>query len=434
MICFYGLETRTLLSASVPQFSHIVVLLEENHAADEIYGNPDAPFFNMLATQGAEFTQSYALGHPSEPNYLALFSGSTHGVTDDGTYSFSGQNIATELQTAGLSFTGYAQAQTDIAHDPWESFTNSSSDGAPMSQFPTDFSQLPALSYVVPNLNNDMHNGTIAAADKWAQTNLGAYAQWAKSNNSLLIVETDEDDYTANNNIPTIIYGADVVPGDYSETINDYSLLRTMEDAFGLPALGGAKTASPITDIFQTSQATPPTETAPELTDFEVNAVGSNPSTVDSLTLEFSEPVTIADDTITLTRIAPKTEATTSITLNLASTDDGQSWVMTFSAPKDADGSLPNGVYVLSVSPSGVADSQGQQLSGGTQVYGFSQLRGQVTGDGTGTTQHFGKGAAKDGFKKFVLNYESQLAGTSNATAAVSSPITGIDSIAPLTA
>jgi len=275
-----------------------------------------------------------------------------------------------------------------------------------MSQFPTDFSQLPALSYVVPNLNNDMHNGTIAAADKWAQTNLGAYAQWAKSNNSLLIVETDEDDYTANNNIPTIIYGADVVPGDYSETINDYSLLRTMEDAFGLPALGGAKTASPITDIFQTSQAPPPTDTAPTVTDFEVNAAGSNPSTVDSLTLEFSEPVTIADDTITLTRIAPK----------------------------DADGSLPNGVYVLSVSPSGVADSQGQQLSGGTQVYGFSQLRGQVTGDGTGTTQHFGKGAAKDGFKKFVLNYESQLAGTSNATAAVSSPITGIDSIAPLTA
>jgi hypothetical protein len=406
MICFDGLETRTLLSASVPQFSHIVVLLEENHAADEIYGNPDAPFFNMLATQGAEFTQSYALGHPSEPNYLALFSGSTHGVTDDGTYSYSSQNIATELQSAGLSFTGYAQAPTDNAHDPWQSFTNASSDGAPMSQFPTDFSQLPALSYVVPNLNYDMHNGTIAAADKWAQTNLGAYAQWAISNNSLLIVETDEDDYTANNNIPTIIYGADVVPGDYSETINDYSLLRTMEDAFGLPALGGAKTASPITDIFQTSQA----ETAPTLTDFEVNAAGSNPSTVDSLTLEFSEPVTIADDTITLTRIAPKTEATTSITLNLASTDDGQEWVMTFSAPKDADGSLPRGAYVLSISPSGVADSQGQQLSGGTQVYSFSQLHGKVTGDGTGTTQHFGKSAVKHGFKKFVLNYESQLA------------------------
>jgi phosphatidylinositol-3-phosphatase len=419
MICFDGLESRTLLSAAVPQFSHIVVLLEENHAADEIYGNPDAPFFNMLATQGAEFTQSYALGHPSEPNYLALFSGSTHGVTDDGTYSFTGQNIATELQAAGLSFTGYAQAPSVIEHDPWESFTNSSSDGAPFSQFPTDFSQLPALSYVVPNLNNDMHNGTIAAADKWAQTNLGAYAQWAKSNNSLLILETDEDDGTENNNIPTIIYGADVVPGMYSETINDYSLLRTMEDAFQLPALGNAKNASPITDIFQTSLSTPPTEIAPTLTDFEVNATASNPSTVDSLTLEFSEPVTIADDTITLTQISPKTRATTSVTFNLNSTDAGQSFVMTFPAAQAADSqaanaSLPGGVYVLSVSPSGITDSQGQQLSGGTQVYSFSQLHGKVTGNGTGKTQRFGKGAAKDGFKNFVLNDESQLADASN--------------------
>jgi len=122
------------------------------------------------------------------------------------------------------------------------------------------------------------------------------------------------------------------------------------------------------------------------------------------------------------------------MTFNLNSTDDGQEWVMTFSAPKDTDGSLPSGVYVLSVSPTGITDSQGQALSGGTQVYSFSQLHGQVTGDGTGKTQRFGKGAAKDGFKKFVANYETQLEGTSSVNAAASSPITELDSFTPPTA
>ncbi|MGD0460929.1 MAG: Ig-like domain repeat protein [Tepidisphaeraceae bacterium] len=257
MICIEGLESRTLLSASVPQFDHIVVLMEENHSTADIYGSADAPFFNSLAAGGAEFTQSFGVRHPSEPNYLALFSGSTQGVTDDGTYTFSGSNLASELQDAGLSFTGYAESPSVREHDPWESFTSSASDGADFSQFPSDFSQLRTVSFVVPNLNDEMHNGTVAAADAWAQANIGAYAQWAKSNNSLLIVWWDEDDGTANNNIPTIFYGANVISGKYSETINDYNLLRTIEDAYQLPLMGNSAAASPITDVFQTSQTSP---------------------------------------------------------------------------------------------------------------------------------------------------------------------------------
>ena len=67
--------------SSVP--AHIVVVIDENHSYSEIIGSSDAPYINSLATEGALFTQSFAVAHPSQPNYLALFSGSTHGITND---------------------------------------------------------------------------------------------------------------------------------------------------------------------------------------------------------------------------------------------------------------------------------------------------------------------------------------------------------------
>ncbi len=78
------------LTASVPRPDHVVVVVEENHSFDEIVGNTnEAPYLNSLAQAGAVFTNSFGTSHPSQPNYLALFSGSTQGVTDDGTYFFS---------------------------------------------------------------------------------------------------------------------------------------------------------------------------------------------------------------------------------------------------------------------------------------------------------------------------------------------------------
>ena len=64
--------------------AHVVVVIEENHGYERIIGNPDAAFINELAADGALLTNSHGIQHPSQPNYLALFSGSTQGVTDDG--------------------------------------------------------------------------------------------------------------------------------------------------------------------------------------------------------------------------------------------------------------------------------------------------------------------------------------------------------------
>src|SRR3954467_11958336 len=101
------LESRRLLSAGVPDFNKIVVVVEENHGDEQIIGNTDAAYINSLASGGAYFTDSHGVAHPSEPNYLAMFSGSTQGVTDDGSYTFNGDNLAAQLAAADKTFVGY---------------------------------------------------------------------------------------------------------------------------------------------------------------------------------------------------------------------------------------------------------------------------------------------------------------------------------------
>jgi phosphatidylinositol-3-phosphatase len=96
-----------------------------------------------------------------------------------------------------------------------------------------------------------MHDGTIQQGDRWLQTNLMPYVTWAQNNNSLLIVQFDEDDGTSGNHIVTIFVGPTVRPGKYSERINHYNVLRTIEDMYGLPDLGRTATATSITDVWK---------------------------------------------------------------------------------------------------------------------------------------------------------------------------------------
>ncbi len=254
-------------AATLPRPAHVVVVIEENHSYSEIIGSSNAPYINSLASQGALFSHSFAVTHPSEPNYLAIFSGSTQGITDDSCpHTFTGGNLASELIAAGFSFTGYSEGLPSVGytgctsgsyarkHNPWVNFTNvPSSDNQPFINFPTisNYSSLPTLSFVVPNLNDDMHNGTIQQGDTWLKNHLDSYAQWAKTNNSLLIVTWDEDDSSMSNQIPTIFVGQSVKSGTYSETINHYNVLRTLEDMYGLTPLNNSANVSAISDCWQ---------------------------------------------------------------------------------------------------------------------------------------------------------------------------------------
>jgi hypothetical protein len=275
-------------SSSLPRFDHVVIVMEENHGYGQILGPsifpptafPDVlwpyvlrqplptesdPYIRSLADNGAVFTNSQAIAHPSQPNYLALFSGSTQGVTTDATppHPFTAPNLGGELIAAGDTFTGYSEdlpktgyAGEDVAdyarrHSPWVDFTDvPPQDNQPFSRFPR-FDQLPTVSFVIPNLQHDMHSNTIQDADRWLKKHVGAYANWAVSHNSLLIVTWDEDSGTPRNHIPTIFFGAHVRPGSYNEPVNHYSVLRTLEDVYGLPPMANAASAAPITDAFQ---------------------------------------------------------------------------------------------------------------------------------------------------------------------------------------
>lgn len=250
-------------ATAVPRFDHIVLVMFENKASSQITSS-SAPYFTSLAGQGAAFTQSYAITHPSQPNYIALFSGATQGVTSDSCpKTFAADNLGAQLIGAGLSFKGYSESMPSAGytgcssgtyqrkHNSWVDFSNvPAASNLTFASFPTDYSTLPTVSFVTPNMCNDMHDCSIATGNTWLQSKLDGYAQWAKTHNSLLIVTFDEDNRLALNRVHTTFVGAHVNVGSYSAKITHYTVLRTLEAAYGLPALGGAANVSPITDVW----------------------------------------------------------------------------------------------------------------------------------------------------------------------------------------
>jgi acid phosphatase len=266
---------------------HVIVVIEENHGYDQIIGSDSASYINQLAGEGALFTDAHGVTHPSQPNYLAIFSGSTQGITGDQCLEdstiFTTPNLAAALIKKGYTFKGYAQtlpspdylkceyqtsAITDQPiyarkHCPWVDWLGDKKNdipdslSQPMTSFPKDFNQLPTVSFVIPDMDHDMHNiggpgdsAAIVRGDKWLKDNLGAYIEWAKTHNSLLILTYDEDMFTAQNRILTLFAGANIKPGKYSENINHYSVLKTIEAMYGLHVSDTTK-ASVIKDVWK---------------------------------------------------------------------------------------------------------------------------------------------------------------------------------------
>lgn len=313
--------------SGLPVYDHIVIVVEENKDFEEIIGNPDAPYINnVLQVEGANFIQMYGEEHFSQGNYFWLFSGDnqTIGFLDQvpseknhPNYPFTTTNMGEQLITKGLSFKGYAESLPAIGftghkvgsyarkHVPWISFANvpngntiETSSNLRFVDFPADpshYDKLPTVSFVIPNLDNDMHNGpltkSIPAGDRWLQKNIDPYYQWAKEHNSLLILTFDENDdkrgymgltnllldpqtcvgagrdpeycVDLQNRVVTIFAGAHIKAGKYSEGkgITHVNILRTIEAMYGLSksgaqqpnaAGGGISDDFIITDVFET--------------------------------------------------------------------------------------------------------------------------------------------------------------------------------------
>ncbi|MEO8854592.1 MAG: alkaline phosphatase family protein [Ginsengibacter sp.] len=266
---------------------HIVIVIEENHGYDQIVGSDSAPYINQLIAESAVFTDAHGVTHPSQPNYLAFFSGTTQGITGDqclkDSTPFTTPNLGAALIKNGYTFKGYAQTmpsagyrecvyQTSMLtdqtlfgrkHCPWINWQGTKENNfpdslsLPMTSFPKNFDDLPTVSFAIPDMDHDMHNiGTpgdsaaIVRGDKWLKENLSAYVDWAKTHNSLLILTYDEDQFTAQNHILTLIAGANIKAGKYSEKINHYSVLKTLEAMYGLHVTDTTK-AIVIKDIWK---------------------------------------------------------------------------------------------------------------------------------------------------------------------------------------
>ncbi len=279
----------TRLFAQFPSPAHVVIVVEENRDFSQVIGSRAAGFINSLVadTKAALFTQSYALTHPSQPNYLMLFSGSDQGVKNDRVPSglpFSSVNLGASLIESGKSFTGYSEdlPYADFngevygayarKHNPWVNWQDSpirgipASANLPLTEFPAEYDSLPTVSFVIPNQDNEMHNGAdpeaISRADNWLRDHLSGYIQWAKSHNSLFILTFDEGRDRGNNQILTLFVGEMVRGGKYGAGINHYSVLRTVEEMFGLPHAGESTKAKPVVGCWigapSVSMAQPP--------------------------------------------------------------------------------------------------------------------------------------------------------------------------------
>jgi acid phosphatase len=246
-------------------------------------GSANAPYFNSLIAGGSNFSSFYAITHPSQPNYIHLFAGTNHNVVDNGvpaTLPFTAPNLGRAVIDTGRTFMGYSEdlpyVGSNVAtsgayarkHNPWVNWQSEAPGptqllaeaNQPFTRFLSDFEAgtLPTLSIVVPNLDNDMHDGTVAQGDAWLEANIKPYADWAIKNNSLLIVTFDEDEGSSRNRIPTVFYGAGVRPGTVATTWTLHHLLRTIGDMYGAAPSGVAIKTRPIVGCFTSD---PPTAT-----------------------------------------------------------------------------------------------------------------------------------------------------------------------------
>ena len=258
----------------VPAFSHVYVIVMENKEYSSIVGSSQAPYINSLIAQYGIATSDYAIGHPSEPNYIALTSGGTQGVHDDGVYNLGASSIFDQIEASGRTWRAYEQGYpgncftgssasggTDgigqvggyvRKHDPAISYTSISGNPTRCANIVSLAGFDPAAAdfeFITPNLINDMHDGSIQDGDSFLKAFVPRITGSSAFANSVVLITWDEGSSGANGggHVATIAITPKMTAGfQATGTYSHYSLLRTIEQAWGLPLLGGASSAASL--------------------------------------------------------------------------------------------------------------------------------------------------------------------------------------------
>jgi len=236
-------------------FDHIFILQFENHSYDEVIKDPN---FSKYRALGTIFTNYYAITHPSQPNYLCQVAGDFFGVANDSNVDLDKTNLVDLMESMGISWKGYQEDYPGDCfagqisgkywrkHNPFISFNDvrlnkTRCDKVVVSTvLDNDLASasLPQYSYFTPNIDNDAHNTNIAFGGKWLDSFLSARLAKFPAN-TMFVVTWDEDDFTEGNRIDTFVWGSMIQKGGSDNThYTHYSLLKTVEDNWGLGNLG----------------------------------------------------------------------------------------------------------------------------------------------------------------------------------------------------
>jgi acid phosphatase len=263
--------------AQAAPFDRAVVVMFENKSPGQVFGSGSAPTFNALARRYAVLRGFGGEAHPSLPNYLALVSGSTHGIESDCTScTVRARNLADTLEAAHRTWKTYAEGLPSPGftrtgrepygkrHNPFVYFRDILSSRrrlanvVPYSRLANDLAarRLPDFSLVIPNDCHNMHDCPVSAGDAWLKRFLAPLLASPQMRRGVVFVLTDEGHGSApglpGGLAPALVVGPTVKPGAVDRgRLSHYSVLRTIEDAFGLPRLGASARVAPILGLWR---------------------------------------------------------------------------------------------------------------------------------------------------------------------------------------
>ena len=263
--------------SGLPSFTHVFLLMEENHSYSSVIGNSSMPYLNSLASQYGLATQYFGDTHPSIGNYFELTTGQIITNDDGFTGTVSSDNVVRDLLAAGKTWKSYAEDLPSVGyaggdvypyakhHNPFTYFTdvinsqNQLNNLVPFTQFATDIEsdQLPQYSFIIPNMLDDAHDGTLSQADNWLQSNIAPLiASPAFQSGGLLIIVFDEsfdsDTQHGGGQVPAIVVSPLAKNGYQSTMLYQHqSTCRLLTQGLGLSSFpGDCETAPQMGEFF----------------------------------------------------------------------------------------------------------------------------------------------------------------------------------------
>lgn len=243
-----------------PQNRHVFVIVMENHSYDQAMAGA---FTASLASRYGVAQDYHAVAHPSVPNYLALSSGSTWGVTDDSFHKLPNDDLGSQLTKAGVSWRAYMEGLTDAGcldsplpydpgHNPFAFYGGKCPPNVvPLTTLAGDLAgATPRLSWITPDRCHDTHDCSVATGDDWLRWEVGQVTgSQAWKPGGVLLITWDEDDGSAENHVLTLVLAQGLSHRSSARRYTHYSLLATVEDLLGVGRLGQASGAMPMADL-----------------------------------------------------------------------------------------------------------------------------------------------------------------------------------------